>query len=84
MKLRNPLRLDKLDPILERQVLTGLRSAAWIFFLVYLVSLIAWTALWLLPSGSKSHFARMNVRYNFGFGENFLVVAWFCEAAYLW
>jgi two-component system NarL family response regulator len=85
MKTRNPFALEALSPLLERQVLQGMRSASQVFVVVYLVSILLWSLLWLLPPSPKSDITRATGSYNFGYGEALMIVVGACEVIYfLW
>ncbi|MEI7850015.1 MAG: hypothetical protein WCK35_29755, partial [Chloroflexota bacterium] len=84
MPLVRLFRLEKIDPLLEKQVQQGMLSVARFFFWVYVVSFTLWSLLWLMPSAPRSHITRASASYNYGLGDLFLLVVGLCEAAYLW
>ena len=83
MNIRNPFRLEKLDPLLEKQVLQGMRSVAWLFVIIYMVTIALWLALWLMPAAQKSNVTRARGNYDYGLGEAYLLIVGACELAYL-
>ena len=83
MKIRNPFRFEKLDPLLEGQILQGMRSAALLFALIYLATILLWAALWISPASSKSYVTRARGNYDYGLGEAYLLIVGACELAYL-
>ncbi len=73
---------ERPDPILERQVLQGMRSVSLVFVVIYALTIVLWAILWIMPAAPKSHVTRAGGNYDYGMGEFYLLGLGICEAAY--
>lgn len=85
MGIRNPsARRAAFDASVDRQLglqlQQSLHSAAKIFTVIYGVSVVAWTALWLLPATPKSNLTAASPSFNFGAGDAYLAIVGLAEA----